>query len=129
MRSSQPIRLLLSAAVFALVALAASIDAPGLRAQCCGFGISNNTDCRFRITMTTVAGDSVLLVPVGGDSYTIPDCGRFRLRVTDACGVDHYFPVVIGECINVFLGTGCCIRICKISECRWDVTLTHCLCP
>lgn len=113
----------------AMIALAAVFHAPELRAQseCCGFGIANNTNCSFRVTLVVAAGERTFIIPPGGSSESIPGCVPFRLKVRDACGVEHYLPQTIGDCIRVYFGTDCCLVICKVSDCRWSADYGHCI--
>jgi hypothetical protein len=117
------------AVAFIAMAAATAIDAPRALAECCGFGIGNSSPCTFRVTIVLPTGERVVSVPPGGGSWTIPDCVPFRLKVTDVCGVEHYLPAVIGECITVSFGPLCCITICKVTECRWEAHQTHCIPP
>lgn len=126
MPSSNLYRILLAGITFIVMAAATAFEAQPALAQCCGIGISNSTKCTFRVTLTLASGERTLVVPPGGDSWTIPDCAKFRLSITDACGNEQSLPTVIGGCIRVYLGTGCCVSICKLSNCRWEATLIDC---
>ncbi len=113
--------------LLALVAAMLTLASSSSRADCCGFGIANSSNCEFRVAIRTAAGDSVIVVPTGGWSWTVPNCDPFRLVVVDACGVSHTFPTTVGQCIDVYLRPGCCVQICQISECRWAVYQAHCV--
>lgn len=124
-RSRSP-RLVLAAIAFIAILTATLFDVREARAECCGFGIYNYTQCSFRVNLVTASVDTLFVVPPGGGSWTIPDCAPFRLSVRDACGVEHHLPTVIGQCITIYLGPGCCVKICKITECRWETTYDTC---
>lgn len=131
MRNSITLRPLAVVAAFVALVATLAFGAPELRAQdgCCGAGMGNSSNCSFRITMVQDSSRTVIEIPQGGNSWTVPDCRPFRLVITDSCGVEHRFPTVIGQCIDVYVGQGCCVRICKISACRWEATAAHCICP
>ncbi|MBS1910438.1 MAG: hypothetical protein JST22_00505 [Bacteroidetes bacterium] len=118
--------LMLAMAVVAIVA-ATLCSTPAARAQCCGFGIGNGTGCTFRVKLTTPGGDTVFAVPPPGGSWTIPNCDPFRLSVVDACGNLHGLPTVVGTCIDVYFGPGCCVQFCKVDDCRWVASPAHCV--
>lgn len=127
MTPSRLSRIFMLAVALVAISAAAAIDAPSLRAECCAFAVSNNSTCTFRVTWTMNGLDSIVVAtPGGSNSWTIPFCRPFRLHITDSCGVDHNFPTTPGTCIVVYLGAGCCVEICQITECRWEAHNVHC---
>ncbi len=129
MRSKYHHRAFILALMFSAAAAVAALAPATAAAQCCDIGISNGTACTFRVTLELLGGDRVIVVSPGSDTWSIPNCCCYRIVITDKCGVEHHFPTIVGTCIDVDLGTGCCLHICKTSDCRWDITPTHCLCP
>jgi hypothetical protein len=115
--------LALAAAVVAL--MAAIGNPPSASAECCGFGIVNNTICTYRVCVALPGRDTCYAVPPGSNSYTLPECGTFPFYVVDICGRPIRFPQNDGDCVRANMGT-CCLLICRISECRYDISYGHC---
>lgn len=117
--------IIVMAASFLAVVAAAAMDAPQAHAECCGFGIVNNTICTYRVCVGLPGRDTCYVLPPGSNSYTLPECGDFTFYMVDICGNKVRFPAVIGDCIRINMGA-CCLFVCRISECRYDITYGHC---
>ncbi len=114
-------------AALLIVAIAAIVvNAQNANAGCCTIGVNNLSSCVFRICFVAPAGERCVDVASGANVYDIPGCIDLRIAVRDACGNVHYFPGAVGDCITVNIG-GCCLLICKTSDCRYEIRDTHCL--
>jgi hypothetical protein len=118
---------MLIAALMMIVAAIAFETQSASAQQCCTVNIRNLSSCRFRACFDFGATQYCFGVGLGANNVAVPHCAPHRLVAMDACGNPHHFPTVVGQCITVNTGAGCCLLICMTAPCCWDVIDTHCL--
>ena len=117
--------MLMAALIVMIAAMAATTRTA--RAQCCTVRITNLSSCGFEACFDINGTDDCYRVGAGVNDIDVPHCGAYRLFTHDACGNRVDFPTVIGNCIVVNTAPGCCVRICKTGDCRWEATGVLCL--
>jgi hypothetical protein len=117
---------MLIAALLVMVA-AIAFNAQAASAQCCAIRINNLSGCGFDVCFEINGVDDCYRVASGVNIIDVPHCAPHRVIIYDACGQRFEFPSTIGSCIVVNTAPGCCVRICKTGDCRWEATSVLCL--
>lgn len=114
-------------AAFMVMAAAVAFNTRAANAVCCTVSIDNLSSCGFNICFDINGTDDCYRVAGGRNDIDVPHCQPHRLIIYDACGHRFDFPSAIGGCITVNTAPGCCVRICKTGDCRWEATGVLCL--
>ncbi|MBS1910942.1 MAG: hypothetical protein JST22_03050 [Bacteroidetes bacterium] len=116
--------LVIASVITAVIAI--TFAAPSAQAGCCTIGVDNQSNCTFQICFETPAAIRCVDVNLGANTYDIPNCVDVRIAIRDNCGNVHVFPTVVGDCIVVPVPGFCCLRICKVADCRYVIKQIIC---
>ena len=117
-------QLLLMAVALIVMALVSALSTQTARAQCCTTAVTNAAPCTFQIRVTGPGWVKFANVLSGYNDYSYPGCPNVTFSVVDACGNSHQFPQNVGDCIIVYIRSGCCVHICKDGPCDYGVFST-----
>ncbi len=123
--STTYLRLLNTLAATALLMLSITTVAS---ADCCDHVTFNNmANCSFNVRMTIDGNVTTWTINPGMNVFPFTMCFSVTAEIIDMCGDVRPLPHLDGLCFQITPWHLCCVKVCRVRACEWDIVPANCV--